>query len=183
METTDGRIVVQYWIDEKDVIVETNSTWDEFALQNDGESCLSTNVLGHSLWDFVNSDVTRMWIRTLLALARQKKEPISRPYRCDSPGEKRFMEMWIEPESSGRVRLEHRLLKTEDFPKPVHFMYESSDQMKANCRCSICNRVKVRDGWIEGEQLYQNETEEFISLRVIYGVCPDCMLSLPGSPA
>jgi hypothetical protein len=56
----------QYWLDPDNQIISVSSTWDQFALENDGETAVSSQVLGKQIWEFIDDDITKMWVDTLL---------------------------------------------------------------------------------------------------------------------
>jgi len=171
---------VSYWLDARDRIVRTCANWDGFALDNDGIAAVGKNVRGESLWDFVMGDPTRIWLSTVLSLARLRDEPVKRPYRCDSPTEKRYMEMVVSREGKkGDLLLTHRILRAEPVRPPLSFVAaRASGPWMA--RCSICNRVLADNRWTEPQEAFRRGLlPEDGSIPVIYGVCPDCRRAMP----
>ena len=181
-----------YTLDDKDVIVAVDGAWDHFALTNAGPAVCAESVLKRPLDDFITGDATRMFTRTMLMSARTLRRPLQRAYRCDSPDTRRYMEMLIEPQADGGVRLAHRLLKTEPIavrvpiqPATATMARKYGTEVRAlpagyAKRCSLCNRVWIGSAWMELDAavtsgLVINDK----SLRVIYGVCPACF----GRPA
>ncbi|MBD3221057.1 hypothetical protein GF314_07410, partial [bacterium] len=108
-----------YWLSRDDRIVHVGSTWDQFARDNGGHDAIGAVVLGRSLAEFISGTPTRMWIDTILSLARLRGEPIERPYRCDTPTLRRHMRMTVTAEEGGVLRLDHVVLATEPRPLPV----------------------------------------------------------------
>lgn len=74
-----------YWIDKDMKIVAVSVPWNEFAEKNNRHDVVSERVRGKHAWEFITEDTTRMWFDALIQLARVKRAPIERPYRCDSP--------------------------------------------------------------------------------------------------
>jgi hypothetical protein len=162
----------QYWLDGDDTIIGVGSTWDCFAGENDGHEVVAELVVGRSLWDFISGDPTRMWLSSLLTLARLREETISRPYRCDSPTVKRFMNLEITRDPGGVLKLSHHLVRVEAMHTPCTVSPKSSPGKKMLQRCSVCNRFNASQGWVEAEDL---EAPVPWPITVIYAVCGDCM--------
>lgn len=169
-----------YTIDKKNKIVGTSSTWDEFALENDGGEIVSKKVIGRSIWNFVKGDHTRMWLQTVFELVRLKGESIERPYRCDSPDVRRFMKMNISPLPDGKIKLEHEILKTEERERPVVFKYSPESGSKIRFRCSLCGKIKVGNDWAEPDESdYKEIIQKYGGIIVAYTICPECKTTLP----
>lgn len=161
-----------YWIDKKMKIVSISGPWDEFAEKNNGPDIVSEKVRGKHVWEFITGDTTRMWFDALIQLARVKRVPIERPYRCDSPRLKRYMNMTITPEDSGLLRIEHTLISTQELQTPVNFTFAREKNTEPiHTRCSVCGRVKNSQLW---QETADRGEEEEINMNVTYAVCPDC---------
>lgn len=163
--------VTRYRLDAGDRIVEVGGAWDRFACENGAEDLAGEQVIGLPLRSFIAGDVTRMFIDTLLARVRLTGRPAVVPYRCDSPGLKRFMEMSLTLE--GRSLLaEHRLVGEQPLPRPLTFRTATAGGRWVR-RCSMCNRVATRDGapLVEPECLPEAAATV---CEVIYGVCAEC---------
>lgn len=106
METED-------WLDATDTIRETSGAWDDFARVNGGELLLRQHVVGTPLFDYVVGDATRMFVRVLFQLARERRDAVRRTYRCDSPELRRCMEMIVTPQSQCAIRVQPVLMCTE----------------------------------------------------------------------
>lgn len=167
--------VTVYYLDERDVIVDVNAAWNDFALQNGG-ILLADEVIGEKLLRFVTGEPTRMYINTVLESARTLGRRAVRPYRCDSPGLKRFMEMSVVPEAGKRLRLEHRCVRVEQRDPPVAFEYRPG-RTAVRC-CSICNRIEHRGQWAEAAQ--QITGRSTMRLDVAYEVCSNCFITVRG---
>lgn len=124
------------------------------------------------LRNFIVGDVTRMFVDALLARARLTGRPAIIPYRCDSPGVKRFMEMSLEGIGAELIS-EHRILSEQTLHSPLAFAAVSDDRptnwLK---RCSMCNRLSDRTGSVREPDDFPHAAGE--TLRVIYHVCADC---------
>ena len=168
---------MSYTLDDADTIVAVNGPWDDFARKNEGEQILADKIVGQKLDRFILGDDTRMFVRTMIMSARVLKKTIYRPYRCDSPTLKRFMEMTVHPLPEGQVEVVHRELHSEPITHVIRIAAGPVGSSTAYVkRCSLCNRVKVQGIWSELDNALETERllVEASSLKVIYGVCPDC---------
>jgi hypothetical protein len=170
---------LSYTLDPDDAITAVTGDWDRFALDNGGDESLSTKIIGRRLDHFISGDVTLMFVRTLLMSARTLKRTIQRPYRCDSPQLKRFMEMTIVPRGNGVLEVCHRQVRSEPYRYALTFTAAmpgaGSNFVK---RCSLCQRIRVGDRWSEvDDAVLEGRLQQGAAakLAVLYGVCPDCM--------
>ena len=166
---------IRYWTDSSDTIVAVSPGWNEFASRNNGVELDTERVIGCKLLSFIQGDVTRMYVRTMIESARLRHEPIVRQYRCDSPELKRFMEMRITLEASGLLCWEHRMLQAETLGRPLAFATLPAGKVRhLVLRCSICNRLKSEQGWLEPDVWSGAGATTGGIITVAYGVCPDC---------
>lgn len=164
-----------YRLDASDRITQTGGEWDAFAGTHDGASLRGDAVLGHSLYDFVQGDVSRMFVRTLVDGVRLLQRSRTVGYRCDSPGLKRFMEMTLAPLAGGEVLVSHRQLRTEPVTRAFHFQVVQPDQPGVVVRCTHCNAVKRQGRWGEAETVLPVGLSR---VPVIYGVCESCLAAV-----
>lgn len=172
-ELADNPIV--YTLDHADRIISVGGPWDEFACDNGGETILSSNIIGQSILTFISGDVTRMWICAVLQHVRACNKLLDRPYRCDSPGLKRFMQMRAVPEGNRVIRLEHRLISTEQRTVPVNIQHCGKKSTHARTRCSVCGYIKTNSMWTEPT------AEQYTSMNTIYvtySICEKCSRSM-----
>lgn len=179
-EVEETRFDICYWLDTGDVIVDITGGWNSFAQENNAEELEARRVIGRNLLSFVQGDVTRMYVRTLIQSARLMRKPMLRSYRCDSPEQRRYMEMRLCVENSGLLRWEHRLVRTEPLARRLEFrVLTVPGRPKRIVRCSMCNRLKHSADWAEPDTLEIPEAEVDGQIPVIYGVCPSCLTSSP----
>jgi hypothetical protein len=172
-----GDGAMSYTLDHADCIVAVGGAWDDFARVNQGDAVLSSKVVGRKLDQFIHDDVTRMFVRSLLMAARLLRKPISRPYRCDAPALKRFMEMTVTPDAVGGLEVTHRELRSEPMLHRVQLVAAPpGSEAVFTKRCSLCNRVQAKGVWSEVDAAVQagRLTDNGAGLKVFYGVCPDC---------
>lgn len=149
----------------------------------------SKGIIGKPLLEFICDDVTRMYVTTMIDSVRIIPQTLFRPYRCDSPEMKRFMQMIITPEDNGWVRVSHELLRCEPLKKTVRFktkIHEQNSILKKRnfvhykiefVRCSLCNRLRTlgTDKWQEADNLTIEKSNSLNLIQVVYGICPDCL--------
>lgn len=156
-------------------IIELGSDWLVQAKLYEAESLLTTEkILNQPLAKFVSDDNTIMYLEASLSLCRLKNQVLYRPYRCDTPTHKQFMELELTPLQDGKVKMTHYLLKSEPFESPVNFIAIKfdPDQNKVIKRCSLCNRIQgiESDKWEEPEDYFKGRSD----LLTIHTVCPEC---------
>jgi hypothetical protein len=174
-------IVVSYTLDRTNRIVDVGGCWDNFALENDAANLLEPHILGREISEFVTGNTTRIFLFTMLDSSRVLDKPLTRPYRCDSPQYRRFMEMTLEPHPQGIVKLRHRLIRVEAVEYPIKFTIAPENAPKGLIkRCSMCNQINIKGDWLEAsEAARQGLLTQAEQCQVIYGVCENCQRCLP----
>lgn len=161
---------VLYCVDENDKLERASDSWDLFAAANDGQTVLWERVKGRSLWDFVSDRTTRGLYSDLLERVRAGR-PVSFPFRCDSPGVRRFLRMEMRPGGGGRVEFLVRAENVE--PRPLQPLPSAGGLLRV---CGWCRRVAAPGGWLELEDaardlgLFERETLP----RATHGICEPC---------
>lgn len=165
-----------YMLNRKDVIVDVNDAWNDFATNNDAPELISERVIGNSLVNYVTGDITKMYVQTVLQNVRMIGKPIRRHYRCDSPTLKRYMEMSIKPDGKN-LQLAHKVIRTEDMTCTVHFNAAlTPSEPQITKRCSSCGRVEAQKAvWVEANDLYAaKHGAKDVTVMVEYTICPVC---------
>lgn len=165
-------------IDAKDTICDVGGAWDDFALKNQGPRALSGRVLGSNLFEHIAGDISRMYVRSIFSAVRILGRPATRPYRCDSPQQKRLMEMTVTLESTGTLFVQHQIVKVEDFVRPITFVPGSHRISETRVRCSMCNRLKLGGEWQDPDYVLKEDIA--MPIAVVYGVCPTCIAGIRG---
>lgn len=175
VEPANGRVFIHI-VDRDGVIVSVNDEWLAFARENDAPELVRKTVEGRPLWDFMDGMETRHISRLLFEKARNTGKTLIIPYRCDSPGIRRFLEMEIAPMVDGTVAFRSRYLKYE--PRdPVRFLDRGVGRTSEFLTlCSWCRRARVGDEWVELEDaIGKNELFSTSSLpQLTHGICQDC---------
>ena len=168
----------RYEIDAGDVITSVSDLWSAFARENGAPELTDQQVVGTSLWQFIDGEETRQLYRSLLHRVRTGIPQIILPFRCDSPTLRRFMRLEITAQVNRAIRFEGILERVEptrrlnlldpDFP-------HSSDTLTV---CSCCRRVIVDPfGWLEIEEatVRLRLLEVLRVPRLRHRICPDCL--------
>jgi hypothetical protein len=176
-----SEFALYYRLDANDQIVDVGGKgWDAFARENGGVDAMRSRIIGTKLYAHVSGKVTRLYTWTMLDSVRRLGRPAVRPYRCDSPDLKRFMEMTIEDAGNGELLLSHRLIRTEPLRRRAHFSAVGGPTHKIFVRCSMCNRLNVDNGWLEPDiaASHPKLAELREDIPVIYSVCDACQVDV-----
>jgi hypothetical protein len=165
----------QYELDGEDRIRSVNEPWCAFARANEAEHLIDA-VVGTSIWDWIEGMEVRHLYQLLFSRVRRHR-PIPRlPFRCDSPGVRRFMELDLSVLPDDGLLCKAQLKRTERRP-PVSLLDSSTGRSQALVIvCSWCKRVRVNRGlWLEVEQavsalgLLESEPP-----GITHTICTDC---------
>lgn len=158
-------------------IVWTSANWDSFARENGAPELAGGAVLGRSLWDFVEGSQTRAVYEVLLERVRDSGAEVTLPFRCDSPGVRRFMELRMTRPEDAEVELVAELIR-EETRAPVSLLDSGCPRAGDPIRiCSFCKCVESRNGaWLEVEEAVEElGLEARTSLPpLLQAVCPAC---------
>ena len=172
-----------YCIDRADVITAVNADWDAFARDNEGDHLTADNVVGRPLWDFISDPETEQIYRALLRRLRQGVAIPPLPFRCDSPGLRRFMELHTRGGDDQSVEFEARLLRAEP-REPVALLEAETERGDGLVRiCSWCKRVAVAEAdWREVEEAVPRLglLEFHRPPPLTHTMCEDCLADLHG---
>jgi hypothetical protein len=167
-----------YRIDINDTIVSVSDNWYTFADANAwGGSLRPEDVVGHRLWDFIQDSETQYLYQELFRRVRGGIPSRTIPFRCDSPSERRYLELLVEALSDGHIELTSKILRTEP-RSPVRLLdVDTSRSTNFVIVCSMCKRIKVSPGqWAEIEEglarLRVFEADEMLQLT--HGLCHPC---------
>jgi len=169
-----------YDVDAAHRIVSLGQGWSDFARDNQGEHLSSDRLLGRCLWDFVSDRTTQELYRQIIHRALQGRTT-SVPFRCDSPAERREMEIEASLVEGYRCRFTTRIRRREvrpEVPLLSVSVLRSRELLRA---CGWCKRIAVSFGsWVEVEAaVEQLRLFDFPELpRLTHGICPVCLETL-----
>ncbi|MCA1794750.1 MAG: PAS domain-containing protein [Desulfobacteraceae bacterium] len=167
-----------YRIDSTDTIVSISDNWRTFADANAwGSSLRPEDVVGHTLWDFIQDLETQHLYQEVLRRARGGMPSRPIPFRCDSPSERRYLELLIEALPNGQIEITSKISRTEP-RSPISLLNadtpRSSDFVTV---CSMCKKMKVSPGqWAEIEEalVHLRLFEADKMPQLTHGLCHTC---------
>lgn len=168
---------IEYVVDTKDKVVSVNEAWDAFALCNDAPGLLSEWVIGRNWREFVQGDATRMYMEAMLNATRCLGKRVAHSYRCDSPQEKRYVQLTVELLPDRHVRFRHHTTHVAEQKYVVNYVVPQTPVVgsKKVKRCSMCNRIELQGVWQETEQAVESGLlQDGAEVLVFYGICPAC---------
>jgi hypothetical protein len=173
---------VVYRVNSRDELTYLNDEWGRFAAANAGAALTPERVLGRPLWDFITGLTADQLYRDLLARVRAG-HPARFPFRCDSPGVRRRMEMEVLPAAGGAVEFRAHTLAEE--PRPPQPLLDAaaprtSDLLRS---CGWCRRVEVGGWWAEVEEAVRELGlfERAALPGLTHAVCGDCFEAMTKS--
>jgi hypothetical protein len=167
---------ISYTINSEDCITAVSDGWIDFAKANDGRLLLPPEILGTVLWDWIADAQTRHVYRTLLQRARASATVVRFRIRCDSPTERRLLQMEIIPEAEGEVTFRTEVISSHA-RGAVSLLDSRTVRSESLLKiCGWCMRVQVGDSWTEIEDaisdLHLFEAPRLPNLT--HGMCPAC---------
>ncbi len=166
-----------YRVDASDRIIFANAAWYDFARENGDTALQPERVIGGSLWDFICNTETRHLFEVLLKRVRATGQPVTLPYRCDSPDCRRFLELEITRPAPQEIEFCSRILR-EERREPVRLLEDSVERTdELLVMCGWCKKVALPDNrWAEVE-----EAVKALQLfdaprlpRISHGMCQGC---------
>ena len=176
--------VIIYQIDRADTIVTVSDNWYAFAEANAwGGFFQPEDVVGRKLWDFIQDRETRHLYQELFRRVRVGIPSRTIPFRCDSPNERRYLELLIKALPDEQIEITSKIIRTEP-RSPISLLdtvtSRSTDFVTV---CSMCKKIKVAPGrWTEIEEglghLRLFEADEMPQLT--HGLCQLCYQAAMG---
>ncbi len=170
--------VIVYKIDGTDTIVSVSENWCDFAYKNDWNGkILPDKVVGHKLWDFIQGFETKHLYKTIIDKVRSGKKINPIPFRCDSPEERRFLELEINYLPEVYLEFISRTIKT--VPRnPLKLLDNQAARSDEFIKiCSLCKKINIPpekwaeiEEWLVESQLFYAETLPQLS----HGLCSQC---------
>jgi hypothetical protein len=167
-----------YRIDRTDTIVSISDNWCAFADANAwGSSLRPEDVVGCKLWDFIQGLETQHLYQELLRRARGGMTSRPIPFRCDSPSQRRYLELLIESLPGEQIEITSKICRTEP-RRPISLLDaatpKSSDLVTI---CSMCKKMQVSPGkWAEIEEalVHLRLFEVNKMPQLTHGLCHTC---------
>lgn len=173
----------RYRVDDADAIVYVDDWWLAFAKENGMAELNEASVIGHKIWEFISGEPTQSLYMELHRFVRASGNPITVPFRCDSPTLQRYMQVTISKQSQGCILYESVLLRTQI---QSHISLLDAKQARSEdslTMCSFCKRSLLEpSGWLELEnislrlRMFDQQTVP----ELHYTVCPACSNQVEG---
>ncbi|MFP4381908.1 MAG: PAS domain-containing protein [Candidatus Sumerlaeia bacterium] len=173
-----GKNIYVYEVDAEDKITSVSDNWEPFARENAWlQGTCRKNIIGQSMWSFIHDPETRMIYKYMHEAVRSGKKIGPIPFRCDSPRERRYLELIMRPLDDGHIEITSRIVKTEkrEYMPLLEKERENSDERLRIC--SMCKKIATDEGeWLEIEDyvsrfaLFERDTLPTLS----HSLCPDC---------
>jgi hypothetical protein len=192
-ETTDADIapVVTWSIDEAGRIETVGDGWSGFAEANEGAGLLPPGILGRGLSDFFSGVEVRALLGELFKKVRDRGEPVTVPFRCDSPGELRQLTLTLRPRPDGGIDFVSRTQAVIPRATPALVLDAGVVRsLRLLSLCAWCKRVEVPE-WAESDAKLEPgtwlELDDALGQlgilnppvpRITHGICPICRVSL-----
>jgi len=167
--------VITYRIDNNDRITYIGGVWDSFAQENGGKNATVNNILGRSLWDFLEGEDVKRVYRLIVDEIRNKGK-LKFSFRCDSPEFQRFYDLHCTKLANGEIEfasipagITARQTEVTDPHDPI------TDALLV--ACSWCKRIRwPKVGWAEtsGIPEFKAIFGEGHSRPLTHGICDDC---------
>jgi hypothetical protein len=167
-------------VNRDDRLIYVDTEWIRFGRENWNPALSNEDFMGRSLWDFtVDPEMQHLW-KLILKRVREKQSPVMLPYRCDSPGCRRYMKMGLIPFPDGDVEMMNRTIR-EESREPVALLDSGALRDGRDLTiCSWCKRVRIFEGeapqWVEVEEAVARlrllDGESFP--RLSHGTCHEC---------
>lgn len=175
---------VTYTLDARDRLEAMGGDWERFAMLNGGEHLVAPGVMGRPIWDFLGGEAVKVVYRALYHQARERKEEVHVPFRCDSPEEIRELELIIEPREDGGLNVISRTLRVKPRQEAVRLLEAHAPRSRELLSmCAWCKQVHLEGSWWD----LDDAVAEFRFLdtpplpSVTHGICPTCATAVMGS--
>lgn len=168
---------VTYCVNAEDIIISFSENWQAFARENGWEGDSGDMVIGRLLWDFIEDHETMSLYESILHRVRQGMRIGPIPFRCDSPFERRFLELLLTPQADGQVLFSSTLVRRE--PRdPVSLIDKKAPRSNELLKiCSMCKKILLsQNEWVEIEEgltrlkLFEGDAMPGLT----HGICPAC---------
>ncbi len=173
-----------YTVDSLDRIIAIDGPWDEFARANGAPALTRGNVLGRSLFDYIDGIEAAELSALLLERARKSSvAPI--PFRGDSPTHRRFLSLALRADPKGRVHCESTIEREEE--RAFQPLLDAAAARKGGIVviCSWCKKVRLPAAgpWVEVEEAAGPLDLFGVSPQISHGLCEPCLEMVRASTA
>ncbi len=169
-----------YRIDGLDRITDVSPAWLLFAKKNDAAELDESRVIGREIWEFIVGDEVRRVYKEIFRSLRESNKELIVPFRCDSPGIMRHMELHMRSAPANAIEFTGKL-DTSLRRRPVSlFDVHASRSEDSIPICSFCRRLKITREWVPAAAAVTRK--RWFGNRPVpklnESLCRDCMGSL-----
>lgn len=173
-----------YTIDSNDIIVSIGDNWHAFADDNAWDGPVQPrDVVGHSLWRFIQGHEVQHLYQAIFGRIRNGHPCQPIPFRCDSPVERRYLELNVEARPAGHLHLRSTIVRSER-RHPVKVLEPDISRSSLLLKlCSVCKKMRVSpDYWAEIDQgmVYLRIFEADRMPQLSHGLCSPCLGEVMG---
>lgn len=173
-------MAIRYQINDGDTLVYVNDAWQKAVIADGYLELQADYILRRNLFDFITDSTTRMLYRDLLQQVRGGRS-LKLSFRCDTPAQRRWMEMAICLTERRMVEFSIYLLRCEErllmpLLDPTHSRSDALLYM-----CSWCKQVRIEPNqWVEIEKavITLHLFDQPLLPELSHGICPRCLASL-----
>jgi hypothetical protein len=175
-----------YKIDSNDNLLSCSGRWCDFAKQNGAaDLCETDSLTGSSIYSFISGYETAHLYNIIINKVRTGNKEISIPFRCDSPGIRRFMQMLIKPLPNNEVAFKNTIIRIEH-RKAIKLLDSHSQHTKEQyiTICSYCKKIRINeDVWVSTEEgvkrlkIFDQDKQPYLT----HGICPQCYQNIMDS--
>jgi hypothetical protein len=176
----DSKDVV-YRLDSEDRITYVNEEWGRFAAENGAPELEASNVIGRSIWAFVTGKETQQLYRVAFGRVRSHRRVVSIPFRCDSPGMRRYMSLQAVPLDDWAVEVVSRIERVVKRDSMSLLELPTRTTERRLQICSFCKRVHLgHKKWaeVEGAVAELDLVGSKSQLNLNHVVCEQCRLAV-----
>jgi len=167
-----------YKIDARDRIISISPEWVTFAEANQAAD-IPRAVLGSSLWSHLYGAETVHVYQALLRRLRQEECLLTVPFRCDSPGIRRYLQMVMQPFPDHAVEFVCTILREEPRDEVALLNPATQRDDRFIVMCGWCKKVQTSE-WVEVEEaiIRLHLFDQPRLPHITHGVCPRCKHTL-----
>ena len=105
---------LRYILDADNLIQSVDRDWDLFADSNGAPELFGSDIIGKSIFDFIQDAQTVSLYQDIYQVVREQNKPIDFTFRCDSPQIKRLFVMKIIPKEDRWIEFETELVEQDE---------------------------------------------------------------------
>ncbi|MGD8566641.1 MAG: hypothetical protein PVJ39_00950 [Gammaproteobacteria bacterium] len=176
----DDRCII-YRIDKSKTIIHVSANWDQFAMENKEDQLVRETVLNKPLFSYIKNWECRHLYEMLIDRVSRTGVTIKFPYRCDSPGTRRYMNMEIVPKDNELIEFKSYIVKEELRERQPLLDIGTDRSREFVVICSWCKKINTAgDQWEEVEDAVTSMTlfASPVLPDLSHGICPPCYQDL-----